>query len=200
MTNDFDDKTAARDRKTRILMIAVGLLIFCGFSYGSGMEAELHKAKTVNEQRKLAEQDYRDAQRKLRLRIVAVEQLEARRQVAEALGELDRRNFGSAQDRVNRAAALLTQAQAAETNNPDLSAAANALKKTNLAAAADISAERDALVAVASRMDAILDSYEADSKTPGFIKMSINDDEVHPIKNPTMNDVPVLPGNNILRE
>jgi hypothetical protein len=189
------ENSAAKVRRTRVVMLIVGLIIYSAFVYGSGMEAELHKAKTVNEARKLAAQDYRDAQRKLRLRIAAVELLEARRQVDVALTALDQRNFGTAQGHVSAAATLLGEAQQSGTNVPDMAEAATALKATNLTTATDFAGQRTALTGIAAKMDAALDPY-----SPSFIDMSLKDDAAHPIKNPTMNDVPVLPGNDIIRD
>jgi hypothetical protein len=181
-------KPTSKDKTTRMLLLVVGVVIYSGFVYGSGMEAELRKARTVNEQRKVVEQDYRDAQRKLRLRIAAVQQLEARRQLDLALAELDKRNFGTAQDHIGAAAKLLAAAQAADSTNPDMSVQIQALQKTNLAVTADMSSQRDALLAVATQMDTAFNG-----NTAGFIDESVKDDSAHPIKKATANDVPIPP-------
>jgi hypothetical protein len=180
----------------RLFILITGTLVTFAMVYGSGMRAQTRRVRDLDEQRKRIAQDLRQQQRVSRLRLAAVEQLEARRQVSLALLELDRRNFGTAQERVTEAVRLLDEAQKADSANPDLSAAADTLRRTTLAAAADVSGPREALLAVAAQMDAAFNGY-----TPRFIQDSVAEDAAHPIEKPTMNDVPnpngahsVMPG------
>lgn len=182
------------ENRLRTPILIIGTLIVLAMTYGSGMKAQTRTVKAINERRKLAEQDYRQAQRDLRLRLSVARQLEARRQVSLALAELDRRNFGLAQEHVKRASELLTDAGATQSSAPDLAPAADALKQVNLAAAADVSGQRQELLAVAARMDDALNPA-----VPEFLDVSARYDEAHPIQMPTMNDVPLPPGNDVTR-
>ena len=184
---------ATQDRKWRLTLLIVGSVITLLMVYGSGMRAQVKRIRDIDERRKMSEQDLRQAQRTLRLRLAFVAQLEARRQVAQALGELDKRNFGIAQSHVTEAARLLDQAQQAGTIAPDLTVPEKALNETRLTAATDVSAPRDALLTIAAQMDAALDST-----TKTFLETSAAEDAAHPIKPPTMNDVPNATGHSIM--
>ena len=39
-----------------------------------------------------------------------------------------------------------------------------------------------------------------DASTPSLLQAAAQEDAAHPIKNPTANDVPVLPGNDVIHE
>src|SRR5262249_48223035 len=136
--------------------LVVGTLIVLAFAYGSGMRRQLKVIQAVNEQRKLTEQNYRTAQRELRLRLAVAQQLEARRRLDLALVELDKRNFGAAQENVRPAADLLNAAKRANANTPDLSEIAASLGAMNLVSATDVASARLPLVEVARRMDGAL--------------------------------------------
>ena len=185
---------ANKNRRVRLVILIVGSLLVVAMAYGSGMRGEQRIAKRIDEQRKLAQQDLREAQRTARLRLAVAEMLEGRRQVALALTELDRRNFGVAQEHLTQAAKRLSDAQDANTTSPDMTALLTRLKATSLVAAADIGGQRDNLTALAADMDKALDGY-----IPTFVDGGLADDKAHPIKNPTMNDVPQLPGNDVTR-
>jgi hypothetical protein len=184
----------ARNRRTRKIILIVGSIVLLAMVYGSGMRSQVRKIQAINEQRKLAEQNYRVAQRDLRLRLAVAQQLEARRRLELAMGELDRRNFGVAHDHIRTAADLLNAAQKANTNTPDLSALAAQLEAINLVSATDVAAARLPLVDAAHKMDAALSPF-----IPRFLDASVKADAAHPIKAPTMNDVPLPPGNDVTR-
>lgn len=176
---------AGRDRRMRLFIVIVGSLVILAMTYGSGMRAQVRRIRDIEEKRKAIDQELRQSQRNGRLRLAAVEQLEARRQVSLALMALDQRNFGIAQKNVTEAARLLDVAQKADTTNPDLSGVATSLHQMSIVAAADISAQRNALLSTATQMDKTFDAY-----TPQFLQTSAADDDIHPIQKPTMNDVP----------
>jgi hypothetical protein len=181
-----------KDRMVRTVIIVGGALFVLAMTYGSGMRAQVKKIQDLNEVRKKSEQDYRDAQRKMRVRLATVKQLEARRQVSLALNELDRRNFGSAADHIKTAAQLLQEVQTANTANPDLGHVLSELQQVNPLASVNVGGERDTLTSIATEIDTSLSDFVSN-----FIRDSTADDTAHPIVAPTMNDVPLPPGNQI---
>jgi hypothetical protein len=185
---------AARDRRVRTILLIVGSVVLLAMVYGSGMRSQVRKIQAINERRKLADQNYRVAQRELRLRLAIAQQLESRRRLDLALAELDRRNFGVAQEHIHTAADLLNTAQKANASTPDLSDIAVQLGAMNLVSATDVAAARVPLVDAARKMDAALNPFIA-----SFLETSAKADAAHPIKAPTMNDVPMPPGNDVTR-
>jgi len=190
----IEEEKARRDRHNRAIILIVGSVILLAMVYGSGMRSQVKKLQAINEQRKLAEQNYRAAQRDLHLRLAVAQQLEARRRLDLALVELDKRNFGAAHENVRTAADLLNAAQKANANTPDLSGIPSELGAMNLVSATDVATARMPLVEAARRMDKALSPF-----VPGFLDASAKADAAHPIKAPTMNDVPLPPGNDVTR-
>ena len=184
-------------RNQKIIQWAIligGALFVLAMFYGAGMRRQLTALRAMNEERKVAEQDYREAQRDLRLRLALAYQLEGRRQVALAVSELEKRNFGVAGERLAAAVSDLKIAQDANTNAPDLSEIQPRLAAVNLTATDNIESQRAALSEIAGQMDVILNNF-----VPEFLKGKLAEDAAHPIKKTTMNDVPLPPGNEVGR-
>jgi hypothetical protein len=177
-----------------MFLLIGGSLFILAMTYGAGMKRQVAALKEMNEQRKLVEQEYREAQRDLRYRLAVAYQLEGRRRIALALDEMEKRNFGVAQEHVTAATKLLETAQTANTNATDLSAFIPRLTQTNLTATENIGEQRTALNALARDLDATLTGF-----VPDFLTAKTQEDAAHPIKKVTMNDVPLPPGNEIGR-
>ena len=192
----MSDNTSTKDRYVRWGILILGSIIVLAMAYGSGMRSQTKNVRAVDEQRKVAERDFRMAQRDLRLRLAVAQQLEGRRQVSLALLELDKRNFGAAQERLGAAVKQFQRAQAAGATIPDLSDASGKLAAINLTATPDTGSQRMEILSVVETMDKILTDF-----TPSFFENSAKTDAVSPIKKPTMNDVPVIPppGNDVTR-
>ncbi|MDX2284069.1 MAG: hypothetical protein NW241_07890 [Bacteroidia bacterium] len=184
--------TTKKDRIVRLTILIGGALFILAMTYGSGMRAQVKKIQAKDQQRKLAEQNYRDAQRKMRVRLAVTSQLEARRQVARAIEELDRRNFGNVSDHVRTAVQLLQGVRSGNTTAPEMTKVLISLQQVNPQPDVNIGSERDNLRAIAVEMDRALDGF-----VPTFIRVSAEDDAAHPIQPPTMNDVPLPPGKQI---
>jgi septation ring formation regulator EzrA len=182
-------------KAVRLALLIGGSLIVLAMTYGAGMRRQMGKLKEMNEQRKIVEQQYREAQRDLHYRLAVAYQLEGRRQVALALDEMERRNFGVAQERLTNAVKLLETAQSANTNAVDLSAFIPRLTQTNLTATENIGEQRTALNTLAREMDAKFTGF-----VPDFLTAKTQEDAANPIKKVTMNDVPLPPGNEIGRK
>ena len=188
--------TSAKDRWVRWGILIIGSAIILAIFYGSGMRAQTKRLQAINEQRKVAEQNYRDAQREQRIRLAVAQQLEGRRQASLALLELDKRNFGAAQERLSEASKRLQAANVADSSVPNLAAIAEKFGAINLVATPDTGAQRTTILALVDEMDKAMTDF-----TPDFLNRSVAADTANPIKKPTMNDVPLPPamGNDVTR-
>jgi hypothetical protein len=192
----METKTSAKDRFVRLSILIIGSLIVLAIAYGSGMRSKSKRIHDIDEQRKVAERDYRTAQRDLRLRLAVSQQLEARRQVSLGLLELDKRNFGTAQERLQKASTLLKTAQTTEATIPNLLDIATKLAELNLVATPDTGAQRTALLEMAEAID-----RELENSVPSFLENAAKADAASPVRKPTLVDIPVLPpaGNDVTR-
>ena len=95
---------------------------------------------------------------------------------------------------VRTAAQLLSDAQKANASTPDLSNVAARLREMNLVSATDVAAARLPLVDAARKTDEALNPFVA-----GFLEAGAKADAAQPVKAPTMNDVPLPPGNDVTR-
>ena len=163
--------------------------------YGAGMRRQRDALRAMNEDRKVVEQQYREAQRDLRYRLAVAYQLEGRRRIALALDEMEKRNFGVAQEHLAESVKLLETAHDANTNAVDLSSFLPRLKQTNLTATENIGEQRTALNTLARELDFALTGF-----VPDFLTAKTQEDTANPIKKVTMNDVPLPPGNEIGRK
>jgi hypothetical protein len=194
-TPPLPSKKGPLDQKMVQRMILIGgTLIVLAMTYGAGMRRQVGALKAMNEQRKIVEQEYREAQRDLHIRLAVAYQLEARRHIALATDEMEKRNFGVAQEHIGTATKLLETAQAANTNAADLSAYIPRLTRTNLTATENIGEQRTALNNLARELDATLNGF-----VPDFLTAKSQEDAANPIKKATMNDVPLPPGNEVGR-
>jgi hypothetical protein len=186
----------------RIALLVVGTIFTLGIFYGSGMKRQTSKLKEKNNELVTARRDLRLSQMDARTSQALTQQLEARRQVALALGELDRRNFGAAQERLAQATARLDAVQkaneAAKAMKPeqpavslaDLTPIGEQIKQISLVTTPDTAEQRERILALAAQMDT-----ELDKAVPK------PDAEFSPITvpPPTLNDVPQLPGNDVTK-
>jgi uncharacterized tellurite resistance protein B-like protein len=183
---------AGRWMRPTILIVGTAVILF--MTYFSGVRQAKRMLREKDEARKVAQQNYRVAQRDLIYRLTVAQQLEARRRVGAALQELDRRNFGVAQEHVKTAVELLKTAQSAGTNAPDFTELAATLENINVVGAADVSSAREPLLNAMNQMDAALGEF-----VPRFLQEKADYDKANPIIPPTMNDVPLPPGNEVMR-
>lgn len=186
--------TNPKQRNWQLFILITGSLVVLFMTYFSGMKAANRKARELDDRRKVAEQKYREAQRDLRVRLALTYQLEARRRLAMALEDMEKRNFGLAQDQVGLAAKLLEQAQASGAIVPDLTAAAQQLSQTSLTATENQEAQRTALINLSRQIDASLTEF-----VPPFLTEKEREDASNPIVQPTLNDVPLPPGKEVGR-
>lgn len=194
-TTSLKPKGQPLNQKTVQMVVLIGGALFIlAMTYGAGMKRQVKVLKEMNEQRKIVEQEYREAQRDLRYRLAVTYQLEARRRIALALDEMEKRNFGVAQEHLATATKLLETAQTANTNAVDLSAYIPRLTATNLTATENIGEQRVALNTLARELDSALTGF-----VPDFLTAKTQEDTAHPIKKVTMNDVPLPPGNEVGR-
>ena len=178
---------ASRNRNVRLVILVTGALYLTAMIYGGGMKRQVKTLQAINEQLKDAKREYRLSQMDLRLRLAAMQQLEARRQVGLAI-PLPRKPaiIAGTQKHVGEAVRLLGLADAAQTSNADLSDVLADLKK------AQRQTPQTDLAQIAARMDVALDK-----QVPDVLQNSAESDKAHPIIPPTMNDVPQLPGNDV---
>ena len=183
----------AKNRTVRLVILITGAIYIGAMVYGSGMKRQVKTLQSVNEQRKNAQRDYRLAQMDLRLRLAAMEQLEARRQLGFAIS--DAQNGGSGSPYIGDAVRLLTDAQNANTSNADLSESLSDINTYLLGESVTYRSPQvwaASAAEIAKKMDAALDK-----QIPNVIKSSRDSDTAHPVIAPTMNDVPQLPGNDV---
>jgi len=178
---------AKRDRAVRQWILWGGAGIILVMTYFSGVRAAGKRLKVKDQEVKQVRQLWSDSQLALIARYAFLGQLEARRQVALALGDLDKRNFGSAQEKLVRAAALLQDAAKTNATAPDMNVVADDLAKITLAASPNTGDDRDRINAIAARMDAALGEA-----VPPVLAAGKRDAE-NPPKLPTLNDIPLLP-------
>ena len=199
---------ASADARKRTVILTLGTVIVLAMTYGSGMRAEQHKIKKINDQFKVAKSDLRVAQMDLRASQALTQQLEARRQIDLALTALDQRNFGTAQDRLTEASARLSAIEAVNAyakahpiqtgdtpyqppvSTLDLSSLAAQLKAITVPTTTDPGAERQEIQKLAAQLDESLGQVVPKADTP-----------LAPVtlKPPTLNDVPETPGNDVTR-
>jgi hypothetical protein len=178
----------------RWTILIVGGAITAAMLYGSGMRSKVHEVRAVTNDLKIMGQKYRDAQRDLRYRLTVSYQLEARRQLALALDEMEKRNFGVAQERLASTISLLETAQKAGTTAPDFSLLITKLKSVSLTATENIGEQRGAINDLAREMDTTLSGFVQE-----FLTSKKAEDDAEPIKRSSLNDVPLPPGNEIGR-
>lgn len=194
-----------KDIVVRSLILIIGTLFVLSMAYGSGMRAQKRIVDSINEERKIAERDLRQAAGSLQVRLVLLRQLEARRLMHAALLELDRRNFGTAQGSLNQAVALLKEAgEAIATTQavaPDLASVASGLAEVQLVASEDFGVQRGRVVALSEEADAKISAF-----LPSFLEQAAASDDAlrthlrqRGADKPTMNDVPQTPGNDVTR-
>ncbi|MES2459441.1 MAG: hypothetical protein V4671_02575 [Armatimonadota bacterium] len=193
---------AKKNKAFRIALMTVGIIFVLGMAYGSGMRAQVHKLQKKNEEVKTARRDLRLSQMDLRTSQALAQQLEARRQVALALNELDKRNFGAAQERLAESALRLETVQKANENAlaakpqqpalsiADLTSFASEIKQIDLVATPDTGAQRERLLALAAQMDAELGKAVPKPEAE-FASITVPP--------PTLNDVPQVPGNDVTK-
>ncbi len=191
-----------KNQTFRAALLIVGTLVVLGMTYGSGMRVQVKKLKAMNAKMVTARRDLRLSQMDLRTSQALSQQLEARRQVALALNELDKRNFGAAQERLAEAASRLETVQeansaalAAKPEQPavsiaDLAPFASQLKQIDLVATPNTGAQRERLLAIAAQMDTELGKSVPKPETE-FAPITVAP--------PTLNDVPPLPGNDVTK-
>lgn len=192
--------TTKKNQRFRAALLIVGTIFVLGMAYGSGMRGQVKKLQDFHEQLVTVRRDLRLSQIDLRASQALAQQLEARRQVTLALGELDKRNFGAAQERLTEAASRLKtvqkandSARSAKPQQPsvaaaDLTAIGTQIKRINLVATSDTGAQREQLLAVAAQMDTELGKV-APKANAEFAAVTVDP--------PTLNDVPQLPGNDV---
>jgi hypothetical protein len=206
---DSQSPQEKKNRTVRTVILVTGTLFVLAMAYGSGMRGQVKKLKAMNEERKVVQRDLRFAYGDLRLRLTLVRQLEARRLVHTALLELDKRNFGVAQEQLSKAATLLRESAAAATGNgddrevivPNIGDAADRLEAIKLVASEDFGEQRTQLLTVADQMDKAFADY-----LPNYLEKAAASDDAVKAKmkadgfyKPTMNDVPQLSGNDVTR-
>ncbi|GAB4470298.1 MAG: hypothetical protein OHK0029_43110 [Armatimonadaceae bacterium] len=174
-----------RQKWVRWTILILGTIITLAMVYGSGMRRQRDVVKAIDRERDLAQQKVRIAQRDLRYRLAVTYQLEARRQLAIALDQLDQRNFGVAQEHLNRAVELLNTDEIRQANVLDFQSATERLAKTNLTATENIGEQRTTLNTIAREMDQAFQNF-----IPEFLQTKLAEDRADPIKMPSLNDVP----------
>lgn len=187
-------RNGLEQQRVRTLILVIGTIVVLAMVYGSGMRAQTRIARRIDEQRKVAEREYRVAQRDLLQRLAVARQLEARRQLALAVTELDARNFGTAQKHLGQAVEQLKLAGAVNATGPDFTSLAEQMAGSDLTVSSDVGSQRQMLLKIAEQMDKMLEPYLGE-----FFGVSSEYDKAHPIKSPTLNDVPQLPGPEIGR-
>ena len=192
--------TNQKNQAFRAVLLIVGTIFVVGMAYGGGMKGQTKKLQAQNDLLVTARRDLRLSQMDLRASQALAQQLEARRQVSLALTELDRRNFGAAQERLAEAAARLDTVQkanetarAAKPQQPavavaDLTAIGTQIKQINLVATSDTGAQREQILALATQMDTEL-GKATPKPNAAFAPVTVAP--------PTLNDVPQLPGNDV---
>jgi hypothetical protein len=197
MSEQFDGMGENRARQMRInrvlrlWILIIGSCVTVAMIYGSGMRSQKKMAQAIDERRKVALQDAREARREGQLRLAVIQQLMARERVAQAYKEITD-DFGNEHDvdkageAIAEAVKLLQQAEESNAVIADLTRSRLLLEK----AATDPSLiNRDYLTEVQNQMDNKLVVF-----TEEFVRNAEAYDKAHVIKPPTLNDYPRLPG------
>jgi hypothetical protein len=191
-----------KNQAFRAALLIVGTIFVLGLAYGSGMRGQVRKLKAMNQKLVTVRRDLRLSQMDLRTNQALTQQLEARRQVSLALLELDRRNFGAAQEHLIEAASRLETVQqannaalAAKPEQPavsiaDLSSIGEQIKQIDLVATPNTGGQRERLLTIAAQMDSELSKAVPKPDTE-FAPITVDP--------PTLNDVPQLPGNDVTK-
>jgi DNA repair exonuclease SbcCD ATPase subunit len=193
---------AKKNQAFRAVLLIVGIIFALGMAYGGGMKRQVKKLQAQNDKLVTTRRDLRLAQMDLRNNQALTQQLEARRQLSLALIELDKRNFGAAQEHLGEVSSRLETikkandaAQATKPQQPmvsltNLTAIGEEVKQVNLTATPDTGSQRERLQALAAQMDAEL-SKAVPAPDAEFAPITVDP--------PTLNDVPQLPGNDVTK-
>ena len=160
-------KSSRRSTLTKRVLLGVGvalaaalLLYFLGLSYGRSRVAE------VEEQLQQA-QEQLEQQRRRAIRA------ENRNHMLQGLAllyqtalDLDERNFGTANKRLNEAAARLGEVQQTNTASSDLPQLQRNIASTNLEVAVDLEGQREQVLGFAKRLRAMLPKNTSVSASP----------------------------------
>ncbi len=160
MTKDLEAKDrealaqAPPSRAKKYLWTFAGLVVAVGGAYGGGrlqMQSELTTARHELQ----ASTQLQASQRR------ELVELEARRRIHLAIIELDQNNFGTAQEHVRAGAALLQPPASA-----DVAALGAAMRTLELAPSVELVGQRQALLQLASKFDALRPPKSSPSPSP----------------------------------
>ena len=132
----------------RIALQSAAALAALGAAYGIGRFQTAQRIDAADQRATEATELARAAQEELARERGLTEQLEARRELSVALGALEKRNFGIAEEALQRAAQRL------EGSTGDLEAVRKAIAATRLVASEDLEAQRAKLTDLVRRFDA----------------------------------------------
>ena len=135
----------AGGRAKRIGIAVLVVLAAVGIAYGVGRMQGAMGTEAAEKQRA-------EAEVRLAACVTDVKMLEARRQLDLALRAMDDRNFGIAQDHIKQAGQFLSEANV----QGEVAELATQLKKTEVMAATNFEDQRDKVLSLIQRFDALL--------------------------------------------
>lgn len=150
MARDIDlTPKPAKSRFTKYLWLFGGLVVVGGGAYGAGWLQMQQRVDAASEQLAVATRELQTSRERQAEQQRELDELEARRRIHLALIEFDANNFGTAQQHLRAAAALLE----ASPSSPEVAALAAALRSLELSPALDIASQRAALTSLATKFD-----------------------------------------------
>jgi hypothetical protein len=151
MTKDLENASQAPpSRAKKYLWIFAGLVVAVGGAYGGGRLQTQSELDALGDGLTTARHELQASTQLQASQRQELAELEARRRMHLAIIELDQNNFGTAQEHLRAGAALL-QAPA----SADVAALGAAMRTLELAPSVDLAAQRQALLQLASKFDAL---------------------------------------------
>ncbi|NUL82909.1 MAG: hypothetical protein HUU60_09335 [Armatimonadetes bacterium] len=163
-TPQIEGQKAPEKKKRSVVPILAGsgaflALALFGTGFYLGQSGQAKRTDDVKQQLSIARQAHQVAGTEVKQLLAVNDLLRARGLTYRASLELDRRNFGLANDYLRRAAqaADRADADAARADRAKLSEAKEKLAKTSVEPSADLETQRKAVIDIAILLDEILD-------------------------------------------
>lgn len=149
------DKQETINRRMRLTILIVGGLVIVVMAYLSGVRRRANEIRDVNQRVRVLTSTTSALREDVAAREGTIKQLEARRRLHLTLLAMDERNFGIAQQNLTAAGILLGNAS---EGNSGLAALSQEMRGLNIVAAGNFAAQREQVLGLARRLDALLPS------------------------------------------
>ena len=150
MAKDLENAPPSPSRAKKYFWIFAGLVVAVGGAYGGGRLQTRAELDALGDGLTTAQHELQVSTQRQASQHQVLAELEARRRIHLAIIEFDQNNFGTAQGHLRAGAALLQPEAGAE-----VASLAAAMRTLELAPSVDLGAQRQALLQLATKFDAL---------------------------------------------